>query len=173
MVDPKAKDYHPLYVSFYLLYQFSLIILLNSVFLDFDYPTEAITGLHLLYTILLFFWKPYALNIHNYVNFFNQAVVILFLVFSVLGKHKLLNDSIKILNLYATITLIVVALVLQLIRIYVYKKSLGRSFRVDKKDLKEKIEDSQKINIHNQYISCNKFISQNNKIGFELRRLMA
>ena len=141
MLDHKKKEYHPLYVSFYLLYQFSLIVLLNSIFLNFDYPSEAIIGLTLIYTIVFFVWKPYSLNIHNYANYFNQAVVIVFLVFSVLGKHKLLNDSIKIFNLYSTISLIVVALVLQLIRVYVYQKSLKREFRVDKKDFKEKIDD--------------------------------
>ncbi len=85
-------------------------------------------GLTLLYWIVFYFWKPYALNIHNYANYFNQAVVLIFLAISVLGKHNLFNDTIKIVSLYGTISLIVISLVLQMARVYAYNKSLKQEF---------------------------------------------
>ncbi len=152
MVDHKKKDYHPLYVPFYLLYQFSLIILLNSVLMNFKYPTETVGGLTLLYSIVFYFWKPYELNIHNYANSFNQAVVLIFLTISVLAKHNLLTDTIKIVCLYVTITLIVISLVLQMAPVYVYKKSLKRGFHMEKKEQKKKPEDLKLILQNNPYI---------------------
>ncbi len=73
------KDYHPLYLPFYLFYQFGLIVLINSVILEFEYLTETITGLTILYSMVFLIWKPYSLNIHNNTNIYNQVVVVLFL----------------------------------------------------------------------------------------------
>ena len=97
-------------------------------------------GLILLYTIVFAYWRPYTLRIHNSANIFNQSVVLLFLVFQVLEKNYFLNDSLKIVSLYATIALIVLALVLQAIRVYVFKKSLRKTFKVEKVDIMKKPE---------------------------------
>ena len=97
-------------------------------------------GLILLYTIVFAYWRPYTLRIHNSANIFNQSVVLLFLVFQVLEKHHFLNDALKIISLYATIALIVLALVLQAIRVYVFKKSLRKTFKVEKVDIMKKPE---------------------------------
>ena len=97
-------------------------------------------GLILLYTVIFACWKPYTLRIHNSANIFNQSVILLFLVFQLLEKNNLLNDTLKIICLYATITLIVVALLLQVIRVYVFKKSSRRLFKVEKVDINKKLD---------------------------------
>ena len=95
-------------------------------------------GLILLYTIVFAYWKPYTLRIHNSANIFNQSVTLLYLVFQVLEKHHFFNDTLKIVSLYVTIALIVLALVLQVIRVYVFKKSLRTTFKVEMIDIKKK-----------------------------------
>lgn len=78
LTDERHKDHHPLYVPFYLLYQLFLLVLVNTALLEFTYLAEVMTGLIFLYSVVLFCWKPYILNIHNYANIYNQIVLMLF-----------------------------------------------------------------------------------------------
>lgn len=66
--DANGADhgFHPFYVSFYLVYQLLLIILLSSVaFIKFDFLIETVLGVTGFYLIMIVVWKPYKLRIHN------------------------------------------------------------------------------------------------------------
>jgi hypothetical protein len=56
-----------------------------------------------------------------------------------------LSDTLKIISIYATITLIAGALVLQMMRVYVFKKSLRKAFKVEKEEIKKNPEQLKSI----------------------------
>ena len=119
-------------MPFYLLYQFSLIILINTVLLGFTYLAEAMAGLILLYTLVFVCWRPYSLSIHNYANIYHQFVLIMFFALEILGKLNLLDDTLKGASLYTLVALISMALMIQMMRVYKFRNSLQRKFIVEK-----------------------------------------
>ena len=133
MLDQQKQDYHPLYVPLYLLYQFLVIVLMViSVLLAFDYFVETLASITIIYLLVFVLWKPYALQIHIYANIFNQSIVMVFIAFEMLGKYNFLNDTFKIIISYAISFLILMAIILQMIRIYVLKKSLKSKLEMEK-----------------------------------------
>jgi hypothetical protein len=50
----------------------------------------------------------------------------------ILGKLNLLDDTLKIASLYATAALILLALFVQIIRLYIFRNSLQRKYVVEK-----------------------------------------
>jgi hypothetical protein len=133
MLDQQKQDYHPLYVPLYLLYQFLVIVLMViSVLLAFDYFVETLASITIIYLLVFALWKPYALQIHIYANIFNQSIVMVFIAFEMLGKYNFLNDTFKIIISYAISFLILMAIILQMIRIYVLKKSLKSKLEIEK-----------------------------------------
>ena len=134
MLDQQKQDYHPLYVPMYLLYQFFVIVLMvSSVLLAFDYFVETLAGITMIYSLIFALWKPYALKIHIYANIFNQSIVMVFIAFEMLGKYDFLNDTFKIIISYVISFLILMAMILQMIRIYVHKKTLKSKLEMGKK----------------------------------------
>lgn len=134
MLDQQKQDYHPLYVPMYLLYQFFVIVLMvSSVLLAFDYFVETLAGITMIYSLIFALWKPYALKIHIYANIFNQSIVMVFVAFEMLGKYDFLNDTFKIIISYVISFLILMAMILQMIRIYVLKKTLKSKLEMGKK----------------------------------------
>jgi hypothetical protein len=130
--DQSDKDYHPLYIPFYLLYQSSIIFLINTVLVKFTYAAEVTAGVILVYTTIFILWKPYSLSIHNYANIYHQLVLMMFFTLEILGKLNLLDDTLKIASLYATAALILLALFVQTIRVYIFRNSLQRKYVVEK-----------------------------------------
>ena len=138
----------------YLLYQFLVIVVIvSSVLLAFDYSIETLAGITIIYTLVFGLWKPYALRIHIAGNILNQSVVMMFIAFEILGKYNFLNDTFKIIISYVISCLILVAIILQMIRIYVIKKSLKIKFEIKKQIITEKKLDL-KLEI-NPYILTN------------------
>jgi hypothetical protein len=126
-------------VPLYLLYQFLVIVLIViSVLLAFDHSIETLAGITIIYTLVFALWKPYALKIHIAGNLLNQSIVMMFITFQILGKYDYLNDSSKIIISYVVSFLILVAIILQMIRIYVVKKSLKVKFEIKKQVITEK-----------------------------------
>ena len=105
---------------------------MSGVLLQFDYLAETIASLTLVYSLIFFFYKPYVSTIHIYVNLFNQSIVLAFLAIEILGKYDFLNDKSKTVCIYIIVSLIFVALVLQMTRVYyVYKLSLKQKFKLE------------------------------------------
>lgn len=130
-INEDDKGYHPLYVSFYLLYQFLIVILMSTVIFQFDYCSEILAILTFIYLIFFFLWKPYIMRIHFYTNIFNQLIVFVCLIFQILGKHNLLSENSKTLILYSVVVEILVALILQICRLYIHKKSIKRKYKLE------------------------------------------
>ncbi len=103
-----------------------------SVLLAFDYFVETLASITIIYLLVFALWKPYALQIHIYANIFNQSIVMVFIAFEMLGKYNFLNDTFKIIISYAISFLILMAIILQMIRIYVLKKSLKSKLEIEK-----------------------------------------
>lgn len=79
--------FHPLYVSFYLVYQLILIVLLSLVvFIKFSFLIETVLGVTGLYLVVIVVWRPYKLRIHNNVIIGHQVVIIAFIIFQMLAK---------------------------------------------------------------------------------------
>ncbi len=122
------QDYHPLYVPFYLTYQLLIIVLINFVFTNFSQLAEVLGILATIYMILIMIWRPYIFKIHNFAIVFNQGIVVIFLVFQALAKYSYLNEILMEIYLYLTISLIGVALFVQLARLYIQKISPSQFF---------------------------------------------
>ena len=121
-------------------------------------------GVILLYSVVFFCWRPYALSIHNYANIYNQTVLMMFFGLEVLGKQKLLNETVSIASLYGTVSLIVVGLVIQMARVYVHNKSEKRKFNVEKEAKKKKPEALNVIKPKNPYSAFAKLNDMNDTI---------
>lgn len=125
--DANGSDHgvHPLYVSFYLVYQLILIVLLSLVvFVKFNFLIESVLGLTGSYLAVIVVWKPYKGRIHNNAIIGHQAVIIGFILFQMLSKYKLISGVISSVFLYIILSLILLALVLQLVRLYFHKKNI-------------------------------------------------
>jgi hypothetical protein len=123
--DANGSDHgvHPLYVSFYLVYQLILIVLLSLVvFVKFNLLIEAVLGLTGSYLVVIVVWKPYKGRIHNNAIIGHQAVIIGFIFFQLMSKYKLISAVISSVFLYMVLSLIILALSVQLIRLYLHRK---------------------------------------------------
>lgn len=91
----------------------------------------------LLYLVLICMWTPYQLKIHNIALILNQSTVVFFIALQLLSKYKILQVTVYNTLLYAVMSLIVIALILQLIRLYVHYKSDKNQFKLkDKENIK-------------------------------------
>ena len=123
--DANGADHgiHPLYVSFYLVYQLVLIVVLSLVvFTKFSGVIETVLCLSGAYLLLIVLWRPYKVKIHNNAIIGHQVIIFLFVLFQLLSKYKLIPASIMSVFLYIILACIFIALALQLIRLYIHKK---------------------------------------------------
>ena len=123
--DANGADhgFHPFYVSFYLVYQLVLIVVLSlEVFTKFSGVIETVLALSGLYLIVIVMWKPYKVKIHNNAIIGHQVVIVVFVMFQLLSKYKLIPATVMSVFLYGVLTSISFALILQLVRLFVHKK---------------------------------------------------
>ena len=123
--DANGADhgFHPLYVSFYLVYQLVLIVVLSLVvFTKFSGVIETVLGLSGIYLVVIVVWRPYKVKIHNNAIIGHQAIIVLFVLFQLLSKYKLIPARIMSVFLYIILTAIFLALILQLVRLFIHKK---------------------------------------------------
>lgn len=114
---------HPLYVPIYLIYQLILIVLLSLVvFVKFNFLIETVLTLTGFYFVVLYIWRPYKLKIHNNTIIGHQSVIILFILLQLFSKYKILYANVISYVLYAILTFILIALILQLVRLFVQRK---------------------------------------------------
>jgi hypothetical protein len=106
-----------------LFYQLLIIVLINSIFADFNRLTEVLSVSAAIYMIVMMVWRPYIFKIHNFAIVFNQAIVVMFLGFQLLQKYGIFNEAMMEVNLYLTISLIGIALALQVARLYIQQTS--------------------------------------------------
>ncbi len=111
------------------MYQLLIIALINLVFTDFSHLPEVLSGLATIYIFVLMIWRPYIFKIHNFGIVFNQGIVVMFLAFQLLGKYGYLNDLLMELYLYLTLSLIVIALLVQAARLYIQNSSPIQIFK--------------------------------------------
>ncbi len=116
---------------------------------------EVMAGLIFLYSVVFFYLKPYDLSIHNYANIYNQTVLMLFFGLEILGKKMALSDTMKIVSLYGTLGLIVIALAIQMARVYVFHKSEKKKFALEKQT-KPKPQELKVIKPSNPYLVSQK-----------------
>lgn len=103
-----------------MIYQFRLLI-------------ELVFILSVLYLIIICYWAPYSIAVHNIAIILNQGTVVFFGMFQLLVKYKLLGPAIYNSCLYITMTFIFMALILQLIRLYIHNKTIKNSYNLNKK----------------------------------------
>jgi hypothetical protein len=79
--------------------------------------------------ILMMIWRPYIFKIHNFAIVFNQGIVVMFLGFQLLNKYGIFNETMMEVNLYLTISLIGIALALQVARLYIQQSSQAQVYK--------------------------------------------
>ena len=115
----------------YLLYQMTVILAMNMIFLDFTFLIETILGLTLLYLALIIIWRPYQMKIQNFAIIHDQATVVFFVLLQFLSKYKIIPPIIFSFLLFAVLGSITIALFVQAFRLYLNYKISKEKFTLE------------------------------------------
>lgn len=102
------------------------------VILKLKFLIEMVFGLSVVYLIVICMWTPYSISVHNVAIILNQSTVVYFTMFQVLTKYKLLNAMIYNAVLFILMAFISIALILQIIRLYIHNKTVKSSYKIKK-----------------------------------------